>query len=71
VEKWCEIHRTSRHDLKECKTFIDQKKMLPPTAPVTQEPRRVDQRRMNPVGDEQMAEINVIFGSSMYITSKT
>jgi hypothetical protein len=27
VEKWCEIHRTSRHDLEEYKTFLDHKKM--------------------------------------------
>jgi hypothetical protein len=29
AEKWCEIHRTSGHDLKECKTFLDPKKMPP------------------------------------------
>jgi hypothetical protein len=23
VEKWCEIHHTKGHDLKECKTFLD------------------------------------------------
>jgi hypothetical protein len=23
AEKWCEIHHTSRHDLEECKTFLD------------------------------------------------
>jgi hypothetical protein len=39
VEKWCEIHRTSGHDLKECKTFLDRKKMPPLAAPVPQEPR--------------------------------
>jgi hypothetical protein len=29
VEKWCEIHRTVVHDLKEWKTFLDRKKMPP------------------------------------------
>jgi hypothetical protein len=39
AEKWCEIHRTVGHDLKECKTFLDLKKMPPPAAPAPQEPR--------------------------------
>jgi hypothetical protein len=30
IEKWCEIHYTIVHDLKECKTFLDCKKMLIP-----------------------------------------
>jgi hypothetical protein len=38
-EKWCEIHCTSGYDLEECKTFLDQKKMPSPAAPVPQEPR--------------------------------
>jgi hypothetical protein len=38
TEKWCEIHRTAGHDLKECKTFLDQKKMPPPAALASQEP---------------------------------
>jgi hypothetical protein len=33
AEKWCEIHRTIGHDLEECRTFLDRKKMLPPAAP--------------------------------------
>jgi hypothetical protein len=35
VDKWYEIHRTSGHDLEECKTFLDHKKMLLPAVPVT------------------------------------
>jgi hypothetical protein len=34
AEKWCEIHRTTGHNLKECKTFLDHKKMPPPVTPV-------------------------------------
>jgi hypothetical protein len=71
TEKWCEIHRTVGHDLVECKTFLDQKKMPPPAAPALQEPRWVDQRREESDEDEQMEEINVIFGGSMPLTSKT
>jgi hypothetical protein len=40
VEKWCEIHHTTGHNLEECKTFLDRKKMLLPAALVAQEPRR-------------------------------
>jgi hypothetical protein len=39
VEKWCEIHGTTRHDLEECKTFLDRKKMPPPAASAQQESR--------------------------------
>jgi hypothetical protein len=46
--------------------------MPPPVAPVAQEPRRGKHRRANPPDDdEQMGEINVIFGGSISITSKT
>jgi hypothetical protein len=70
TEKWCDIHHTTRHDLEECKTFLDQKKMPPPAALAPQEPRW-DQRQVVSDGDEQMGEINVIFGGSMSIASKT
>jgi hypothetical protein len=72
TKKWCEIYRTSGHDLKECKTFLDRKKMPPPAAQVAQEPHRGEHHRANPPGDDvQMGEINVIFEGSMFITSKT
>jgi hypothetical protein len=45
--------------------------MPPPTAPVPQEPQQVDQRQEESDGDEQMGEINIIFGSSMSLASKT
>jgi hypothetical protein len=32
AEKWCVIHCTMGYDLKECKTFLDRKKMPPPAA---------------------------------------
>jgi hypothetical protein len=71
-EKWCEIHRTSGHDLKECKTFLNQKKMPPPTAPAPQDARQGEHHRANPRDDdEQMGENNVIFGGSMSIVSMT
>jgi hypothetical protein len=45
---------------------------MPPSAvPIPQEPRWVDQCRVDSDGDEQIGEINMIFGCSMSITSKT
>jgi hypothetical protein len=38
AEKWCEIHQTSGHDLKECKTLMYHKMMPPAAAQVAQEP---------------------------------
>jgi hypothetical protein len=61
VEKWCEIHRTTGHDLNECKTFLDRKKMPPLVALAPQEPWWADKRQVDSDGDEQMGEINVIF----------
>jgi hypothetical protein len=45
--------------------------MPPPAAPVLQEPRRGDHRQEDSDGDEQMGDINVIFGGSMSLASKT
>jgi hypothetical protein len=53
AEKWCEIHHTSRHDLKECKTFLDRKKMPPPAAPMAQESHRSKHCRVNPPDDDK------------------
>jgi hypothetical protein len=58
--------------LEECKTFLDHKKMPPPSALVAQEARQGEHRRANlSDNDEQMGEINIIFRGSMSITSKT
>jgi hypothetical protein len=69
--KWCEIHRTAGHDLIECKTFLDCKKMPSLAAPVAQEPRRGQHRQADPDNEDQMREINMIFRGSMSISSKT
>jgi hypothetical protein len=45
--------------------------MSPPAVPTPQEPRRGEHHRVDPDDDEQMTEINMIFGGSMSITSKT
>jgi hypothetical protein len=71
VGKWCDIHCTTCHDLEECKTFLDHKKMPPPATSVPQEARRGEHHRVDPDGDEQLGEINVIFRGSISITSKT
>jgi hypothetical protein len=44
---------------------------MPPPAPVAQEPRRGEHRRANSNNEDQIGEINVIFGGSMSISSKT
>jgi hypothetical protein len=71
AERWCEIHRTNGHDLKECKIFLDHKRMPPPAVSASQDPCRGEHRRELPDGNEHMVEINVIFGGSMSITSNT
>jgi hypothetical protein len=71
VEKWCEIHRTDGHDLEECKTFLNRKRMPPSAAPTPQDPCRGEHRRETFDGDEHMTKINMIFGGSISITSKT
>jgi hypothetical protein len=45
--------------------------MPPPAAPPPQDSRWGEHHREISNGDEHMAEINVIFGGSMSITSKT
>jgi hypothetical protein len=45
--------------------------MSPPAALAPQDPRRGEHHREISDGDEHMAEINVIFGGSMSITTKT
>jgi hypothetical protein len=71
AEKWCEIHRTDGHDVEEWKTFLDRKKMPPPEAPTPQDSCRGEHHREISDGDKHMAEINMIIGGSMSITSKT
>jgi hypothetical protein len=43
-------------------------KEMPPLASVAQEPRRGEHRRVDPNNEDQMGEINMIFGGSMTIT---
>jgi hypothetical protein len=69
AEMWCEIYRSTRHDLKECRTFLDHKKMLEKL--VVQEPRCGDHHRADPNNDKQLDQINMIFGGSLSIASKT
>jgi hypothetical protein len=69
VEKWCKIHHTAGHELEECRNILDHKKMPPLAALTPQDPYRGEHRQEDPEGDEHMAEINVIFGGSMSITS--
>jgi hypothetical protein len=71
AEKWCKIYHTDGHDLEECKTFLDRKRITPPAAQAPQDPRRGEHHREIPDGDEHMTEINVIFGGSMSVTSGT
>jgi hypothetical protein len=52
AEKWCNIHHTTGHDLEECKTFLDRKKIPLPSASVPQEARWGEQRWVDPDGDE-------------------
>jgi hypothetical protein len=65
------MHHTIGHDLEKCKTFLDRKKMVPSAAPAPKEPRRGEHRWVNPDGDEQMGEINVIFEGGVSIASET
>jgi hypothetical protein len=70
AEKWCKIHRINGHNLEEYKTFLNHKRMLPSSAGTSRSPLG-EHRREIPDGDKHMAEVNVIFGGSMTITSKT
>jgi hypothetical protein len=69
AKKWCEIHLTSRHDLEECKTYLDRKKKEDkPTAP---KPHWGDHHWANSDNDEQLDKINMIFKGNLSIASKT
>jgi hypothetical protein len=69
VEKLCDIHRTAGHDLEECKTFLDRKKMSAPQ--VAQESHRGEHRWADTDNKDQMDENNMIFGGSLSMASKT
>jgi hypothetical protein len=56
---------------KSVKKFLDRKKMSRPAALAPQDPHRGEHHREISDGDEHMVEINMIFGGSMSITSKT
>jgi hypothetical protein len=56
---------------KSVKLFCIVKEMPPPTMPAPQNPRQGEHHREISDGDEHVAEINMIFGGSMSITSKT
>lgn len=68
AKKWCDIHRTIGHDLEECRTYLDRKKKGDDLAPA--EPRRGDHRQADDE-EEEYGSINMIFGGSLSITSKT
>jgi hypothetical protein len=69
AEKWCEIYCTIDHDLEECRTYLDHKKM--PEKLAAQEPHHGEHHRDDPDSDKQLDKINVIFEGNLSISSKT
>jgi hypothetical protein len=59
AEKWCEIHHTLGHDLKECKTFLHRKKMPPSAVLEPQDAHRCEHRRANPPHDDEQMGISM------------